>query len=406
MPAVTAPEQNRPEKGQYAQQNGGQARPLNDDLNDSLTLQRFGVILPYQPVWPEETYTTGKRKAETMNSDTSIGEQLDGFRKDFETLRREIGKVVVGHGPVIDGLLTAAIAGGHALLEGVPGIGKTLLVESLADVMRISFQRIQFTPDLMPSDLIGTYVVMESSQGRRTFEFQKGPLFSHVILADQINRGTPKTQSALLEAMERDAITVANETFELPSPFFVLATQNPIEMEGTYPLPEPEIDRFLLKLLVEPPTESQLGEILERTVEGEPPVAMRVVDGRRLLEMRQIARRVPMAADVRATAVALIAATHPDHARAPAMVQRFVRYGSSPRGAQALVTAAKIHAITQRRGEVSREDLRAVAGAALRHRLILNIEGHAEDVRPDRIVDELVDAIVGSPGAAAATADS
>ncbi len=343
----------------------------------------------------------GQTGNKIMSGDTSIGQQLDGFRKDFETLRREIGKVVVGHGPVIDGLLTAAIAGGHALLEGVPGIGKTLLVESLADVMQISFQRIQFTPDLMPSDLLGTYVVMENSQGRRTFEFQKGPLFSHVILADQINRGMPKTQSALLEAMERDAITVANETFELPSPFFVLATQNPLEMEGTFPLPEPQLDRFLLKLLVEPPTESQLDEIIERTTEGEPPVAIGVVDGRRLLEMRQIARRVPMAADVRAAAVTLIAATHPDHARAPAMVKRFVRYGSSPRGAQALVTAAKIHAIVEGRGEVSREDVRAMAGAALRHRLILNIEGQAEDVRPDRIVDELVDAVVGSPGGAA-----
>ena len=330
-----------------------------------------------------------------MSTDTSIGKQLEGFRKDFDTLRREIGKVVVGHESVVDGILTAVVVGGHVLLEGVPGIGKTLLVETLADVVQLTFQRIQFTPDLMPADLLGTYVVMETPEGRRTFEFQKGPIFSHVILADQINRGTPKTQSAMLEAMEGQEITVANETFQLPQPFFVMATQNPLEMEGTFPLPEPQIDRFLLKLLVEPPRPDQLDEILERTTEGEPPVVVKVVDGRRIAEMREIARRVPISDGVRRQAVLLSCATHADHDRAPDMVRRYVRYGSSPRGAQALVLSAKVHAVVEGRGEVAEADLRAVAHAALRHRMVLNFEGQAENVRPDRIVDSVVGTILG-----------
>jgi len=325
-----------------------------------------------------------------MSTDSSIGQQLDGFRRDFDTLRREIGKAVVGQEAVVDGVLTAVVCGGHVLLEGVPGLGKTVLVQTLSDVLEVSFQRIQFTPDLMPADLLGTYVVMETQQGRRTFEFQK------VILADQINRGMPKTQSALLEAMEGDQITVANETFHLPKPFFVMATQNPLEMEGTFPLPEPQLDRFFLKLSIGPPSESQIEEILQRTTEGEPPVVAAVVDGPRILEMRRIARRVPIDAAVRRRAVSLVAATHPDHERATPMVRRYVRYGSSPRGAQALVLAAKVRAIVEGRGEVSVDDLRGLAHAVLRHRLILNFEGQAEDVSPDRVIDELLSSIVGS----------
>ena len=333
----------------------------------------------------------------TMSNDVPRGQQLETFRKDFDTLRREIGKVVVGQEEVVDGVLAAVVSGGHVLLEGVPGIGKTLLVETLARVLEVSFQRIQFTPDLMPADLIGTYVVMETPQGRRTFEFQKGPLFSHVILADQINRGMPKTQSALLEAMEGESISVASETFHLPSPFSVMATQNPLEMEGTFPLPEPQLDRFFCKLVVDPPSEEQIEEILQRTTEGEPLVVMAVVDDRRILQMRQIARRVPISDEVRRLAVSLVAATHPGHQQAPETVRRLVRYGSSPRGAQALVLAAKVRALTEGRSEVSAEDLRAVARAALRHRLILNFEGQAEDVRPDLLIDQVLDAILGPP---------
>jgi MoxR-like ATPase len=334
-----------------------------------------------------------------MSEPVSIEQQLKRFRNDFDAMRRELGKMVVGQEEVIDGVLTTLVAGGHALIEGVPGLGKTLLVETLADLLRLSFQRIQFTPDLMPSDLLGTYVVMESPEGRRTFEFQKGPIFSHVILADQINRGTPKAQSALLEAMEGQSISVANETFQLPTPFSVFATQNPLEMEGTFPLPEPEIDRFLLKLVVSPPSEAELEEILDRTTEGEAPVVARVADDRRLLEMRQVARNVPASAQVKRLAASLVAATHPDHGRAPPMVQKYVRYGASPRGAQALLAAAKVRAIVEGRGEVSADDVRAVAPAALRHRMILNFEGQAEDVSCDRLVEAAVEAVFAPGGA-------
>jgi len=334
-----------------------------------------------------------------VSTDLTIGQQLDAFRKDFDALRREIGKVVVGQEEVVDAMLTAVLSGGHLLLEGVPGVGKTLLVETLARVLEVSFQRIQFTPDLMPADLIGTYVVMETPQGRRTFEFHKGPLFSHVILADQINRGTPKTQSALLEAMEGESISVSSETFQLPQPFFVMATQNPLEMEGTFPLPEPQLDRFFFKVLVEPPSVPQIEEILQRTTEGEPPGVIAVVDGRRILQMRQIARLVPIAADLRHLAALLVAATHPGHQQAPEMVRRLVRYGASPRGAQALVLAAKVRAVTEGRAEASREDLRAVAHPALRHRLILNFEGQGEDIPPDRLIDDVLTAILGPASA-------
>jgi MoxR-like ATPase len=330
-----------------------------------------------------------------MSTQVSLSRQIEGFRSDFDALRREIGKVVVGHSDVVEGMLTAVVAGGHVLLEGVPGLGKTVLVGAMADALQLTFQRIQFTPDLMPADLIGTYVVVENPQGRRTFDFHKGPLFSHIVLADQINRGTPKTQSALLEAMEGQTISVANETFQLPQPFFVFATQNPLEMEGTFPLPEPQLDRFLLKLLVGPPSEVEMGQILERTTEAAPPVVAKVADDRRILEMRDIARRVPIAAEVRRLAIAVVVATHPDHPRAPQSVRRFVRYGSSPRGAQAIVLAAKIRAIVEGRDEVSPADLRAVAPAALRHRLVLSFEGQAENVPPDRLIEDILAAVFG-----------
>ncbi len=325
-----------------------------------------------------------------MNTEPLTSEQLTDFRKDFETIRGEVGKIVVIRPEIVDRLLTAVVAGGHVLLEGVPGVGKTLLVETLAEVLGLAPQRIQFTPDLMPADLIGTYVVMESAQGRRTFDFHKGPLFAHVVLADQINRATPKTQSALLEAMEGPAITVSTETFELPEPFFVFATQNPLEMEGTFPLPEPQLDRFFFKLILPPPSVDQIEEILDRTTEGMPPTARAVVDGQRILDMRQIARNVPISREVRRLGIGLIAATHPDSESAPESVRRMVSYGSSPRGAQALVLAAKVHSLVAGRDEVSRDDLQAVAHPVLRHRLILNFEGQAEQVSPDKLVDDLL----------------
>ncbi len=320
-------------------------------------------------------------------------QQLRSFRDDFDALRSEVGKVVVGQPDVIDGVLIALVAGGHALIEGIPGLGKTVLVRTLAKAVELSFQRIQFTPDLMPSDLLGTYVVMETPQGRRTFEFQKGPVFSHLILADQINRGAPKTQSALLEAMEGQEITVSNETFRLPEPFFVMATQNPLEMEGTFPLPEPELDRFMLKLTVAPPTAAEIGQILDRTTESAPPTVRPVVDGKRLLEMRTIARAVSIDRGLRGWAVGLTLATCPDRPNAPETVRRLVRYGASPRGAQALVTAAKIKAAAEGRASVVESDVRGVLHAALRHRVILNFEGQDENVPPDRLIDAVLDAV-------------
>jgi len=328
-------------------------------------------------------------------------EQLESFRADFDAMRREVGKRIVGHEGAIDGVLTAAIAGGHSLLEGVPGIGKTLLVRTLAEVVDLLFQRIQFTPDLMPADILGTYVVMETAQGRRTFEFHQGPLFSNLILADQINRGTPKTQSALLEAMEGQTVSVSSERFELPQPFIVLATQNPLDMEGTFPLPEPELDRFLFKLSFSPPTPEQIEEIVARTTEGEPSPVRAVADGQRLLAMRALAREVGISAGLRRWAVSLVAATHPDSPLAPAAVRQYVRYGASPRGAQALVLGAKIRAAADGRDEVSDVDLRAVAHAALCHRVFLNYEGQAENVRPDALVDKVLEAVPGRARAAA-----
>jgi MoxR-like ATPase len=326
--------------------------------------------------------------------------QLDGFRADFAALRDEVRKVIVGHEAVVDGVLTALIAGGHVLLEGVPGLGKTLLVRTLADALHLKFQRIQFTPDLMPADLIGTNVILESPEGGRRFEFQAGPIFSNLVLADEINRATPKTQSALLEAMQERSVTVAGKTHELSRPFFVMATQNPLEMEGTYPLPEAQLDRFFFKLLVTSPTAEEMEAILDRTTEAAEPRARRVFDGRRIVELSALARRVPIAAELRRYAVAVVLATHPEGELAPEMTRRFVRYGSSPRGAQAIILAAKIRAILDHRYHVAREDVRAAAPPALRHRLILNFEGQAEGVRPDDVIESVLGS-VGAPAPAA-----
>jgi MoxR-like ATPase len=285
-------------------------------------------------------------------------------------------------------VVTALLAGGHVLLEGVPGLGKTLLVRTLADTLDLSFARVQFTPDLMPSDVTGTNMIVDAS-GSRRFEFQKGPVFAHVLLADEINRATPKTQSALLEAMQEHSVTVAGQSWELPSPFFVLATQNPIEMEGTYPLPEAQLDRFFFKLRVLPPSREDLHAILDRTTGAETPAIRRVLARDRVLEMRTLIRQVPVARPIQDFVVRLIDATHPGASALPE-VKRFVRYGSSPRGAQAILLGAKVLALRAGRFTPSFADVRAVAVPALRHRILLNFEGEAEGISTDQLLEALL----------------
>jgi MoxR-like ATPase len=314
-----------------------------------------------------------------------------GFRQTFGRLKAEIQKVIVGYEALIEEVLTALIAGGHVLLEGVPGLGKTLLVKTLAQALDLRYSRIQFTPDLMPADIIGTNVVMQDEEGRRFFEFQRGPIFSQIVLADEINRATPKTQSALLEAMQEHAVTAAGVHYPLEEPFFVLATQNPIEMEGTYPLPEAQVDRFLFKLRVPFPALDDLVKIMERTTGPEMPAAQPVASGASILAMQALAREVAVATHVKDYVARLIRATHPEAEGAASQARRFVRYGASPRGALALLLAAKVRALLQERANVSFEDLRAVALPALRHRVILNFEGEAEGIDADDIVRNVLE---------------
>src|SRR5918998_1676322 len=327
-----------------------------------------------------------------MSAD-AVKADLDRFRADFRRLRDEIGKVIVGQDDIVEGTLTALIAGGHVLLEGVPGLGKTLLVRTVADALHLKFSRVQFTPDLMPADLVGTNVVLQAADGGRRFEFQRGPVFANIVLADEINRATPKTQSALLEAMQEHHVTVGGQTYPLPEPFFVLATQNPLEMEGTYPLPEAQLDRFLFKVMVPFPSEEDLVRIVDRTTGSETATAGKVCTAAEIVEMQRLARAVPIAPHVAAYAVSLLASTHPDQPRAPQLVRDYVRYGGSPRGAQALVTAGKIGALLDGRFNVSIDDIRAVALPALRHRVILNFEGEAEGITPEAIIRSILDSV-------------
>jgi MoxR-like ATPase len=314
------------------------------------------------------------------------------FARTAETIRREIGTVIVGQDDLVRQVLICLIANAHALLEGVPGLGKTMLVRTIADVIDCSFARIQFTPDLMPADIVGTNVLIEEG-GQRVFRFQSGPVFTNLLLADEINRATPKTQSALLEAMQEHQVSVARERHRLEPPFFVLATQNPLEMEGTYPLPEAQLDRFLFKLWVPFPSEDDLVAIMERTTGSATPTASKVADAATVVGMQRLARSVPIAPHVTAYAVSVLAATHPDAPRAPELVRQYVRYGGSPRGAQALVLAGKINALMDGRFNVATDDIRAVALPALRHRVIRNFEAEAEGITSDAVVRSVLDAI-------------
>ena len=317
--------------------------------------------------------------------------RVQEFVAAFERLRSEVEKVIVGHRDIINHVLISMFAGGHVLLEGAPGLGKTLLIKTLAEGLELSFSRIQFTPDLMPADISGTNIILEDAEGRKHFQFQPGPIFGHILLADEINRATPKTQSALLEGMQEGCVTVGGVSRPLPSPFFVLATQNPIEMEGTYPLPEAQLDRFCFKLRVRYPAIEELNAIIERTTQARAVAVERVMTGPEVLTFRELIREVPIASHVRDLASTIVMATHPDWAGAPEVTRRFVRYGASPRGAQALVLGAKVLALSEGRYNVSVDDLRALTAPALRHRIILNFEGEAEAVDIDTLIGEIVE---------------
>jgi MoxR-like ATPase len=322
--------------------------------------------------------------------------RVEQFISSFQALRSEVEKVIVGHREIIDHVLIGMFAGGHVLLEGVPGLGKTLLIKTLAEGLDLSFSRVQFTPDLMPADIIGTNIIVEDADGRKHFQFQQGPIFAHILLADEINRATPKTQSALLEGMQEASVTVGGVSRPLPSPFFVLATQNPIEMEGTYPLPEAQLDRFLLKLRVRYPAIEELNAIIDRTTQVRAVAVDRVMRGPEVTAFRELVREVPIATHVRDLASAIVMATHPQWEHSPDISRRFVRYGASPRGAQALVLAAKVRALADGRYNVSVDDLKALATPALRHRVILNFEGEAEGIDVDTLIDQIVDTAVAS----------
>jgi MoxR-like ATPase len=313
-------------------------------------------------------------------------ERAAQFRQRFAALEAEIGKVIVGQPDIVRGVLTCLFVGGHALLEGVPGLGKTLLVRTLAQALDLKFARIQFTPDLMPSDIIGTNIISEAPDGKRDFRFQSGPLFAQIVLADEINRATPKTQSALLEAMQEHSVTVGGTVHRLEEPFLVLATQNPIEQEGTYPLPEAQLDRFLFKLLVPFTTRDELNRILDRTTRNENPLAEKVMDASEITQWQGLVREVLVAAPVQDYAIRLLLATHPQGEFATADANRYLRCGASPRGAQALILAGKVRALLDGRFNVSFEDVRKVYFPSMRHRVLLNFEAQAENVSTDTVL--------------------
>ena len=322
-----------------------------------------------------------------------IEERAELFEAAFSRLRTEIGKVIVGQADVVDNTLACFFARGHVLIEGVPGLGKTMLVRTMAGACDLEFSRIQFTPDLMPADILGTDIVHEDESGRREFEFRPGPIHSQIVLADEINRATPKTQSAMLEAMQEGTVTIGRKTHVMKHPFFVMATQNPIEMEGTYPLPEAQLDRFLLKLKIEMPPKDELKLVLGRTTDASAPAPEVVLDAAQGEALRAFVRELVAADNIKDYAVRLVLATHPDSGDAPESARKFVRYGSSPRGAQALIIAGKVYAAMQGRLHVAFEDIRRAAYPALRHRILLNFEGEAERISTDRIIADILDKV-------------
>jgi MoxR-like ATPase len=335
-----------------------------------------------------------------------IGEQLqeraEQFRTRYQAVREQIGRVIVGHDDIVHGVLTCLLVGGHCLLEGVPGLGKTLLVRTLAKTLDLQFSRIQFTPDLMPADIIGTNMVMESPDGKRFFEFQRGPIFTQLCLADEINRATPKTQSAMLETMQEFSVTVAGKVYPVQRPFFVLATQNPIEQEGTYPLPEAQLDRFFFKLIVGYSSREELATIIDRTTRDETVEPNKVMDGPEILQWQHLVREVILAKHVQDYIVRLTLATHPQGEFALPIANQYLRWGASPRAAQTLALAAKVRALLEGRYNVSFEDVRRVYLPALRHRVIVNFEAQAEGIDTDRVLSEILEKLPEKSGDAAA----
>ena len=319
-----------------------------------------------------------------------IKENAQQVRTNIKAIEREIRKAIVGHANVIEGVIVCLLCGGHTLIEGVPGLGKTYLIRTLGDVLGLKTSRIQFTPDLMPADIVGTNVLVQGESDAQRIQFQKGPVFAQIILADEINRATPKTQSALLEAMQEQNVTVGGTRYPLDLPFMVLATQNPIEMEGTYPLPEAQLDRFFFKLLVEFPQAEHIAEILDRTTRGSLPELSQVLGRDEIISMQKLIREIPVADAIRDYAIRLVLATHPGYKSAPEIAARYVRYGSSPRGAQSLVLAGKVLALMDDRYNVGYEDIQAAALPGLRHRIILSFEGEAEGIGPDAVINELL----------------
>lgn len=328
-----------------------------------------------------------------MSSDDAFRRQVAEFRARYQAAHDQIGRVIVGHDEIIHGVLTCLFVGGHCLLEGVPGLGKTLLIRTLAQTLDLKFNRIQFTPDLMPADILGTNVVMETPEGRRVFEFQPGPIFTQICLADEINRATPKTQSALLETMQEGTVTLGGVRHDLEQPFFVMATQNPIEQEGTYPLPEAQVDRFLLKLLVGYSSREELSKILDRTTRGVQVVPERVMGASEIQRWQRLVREVVLAPHVQDYVVRLCLATHPGGPFAPPVTNQCVRWGSSPRGAQTMALTAKVRALWEGRCNVSFDDVRQVFLPAMRHRVILNFEAEAEDVTTDQVLLDILDTV-------------
>jgi len=320
-------------------------------------------------------------------------EKADSIKRNFNLITDELSKVIVGQTALIQNLFICLLCGGHALIEGVPGLGKTLIVKTLSQVLSLKYSRIQFTPDLMPADILGTNIVNEDEKGNRYFDFYKGPIFGQIVLADEINRATPKSQSALLEAMQEEKVTVFGTEYPLEPPFIVLATQNPLEMEGTYPLPEAQIDRFFFKLKVTYPSTDQLVEIIDKTTENYKPDVNKVVDLGSILEMKTLVKQVPIASHVKNYAIRLVLATHPDDNVAIEKTKKYVRLGASPRGVQSLVMAGKVWALIQGRYNVSFEDIRKVAKPALRHRLILNLGAEAEGIDPDDIIEDILQGV-------------